>query len=86
MKEQQKLSGKKNVTESKHANSEEKCIVAGLKRFGRKAYFDALVHVGEATVLRGNRVCRVNKRGDVVVIEELEQTKYRVPQQSYKLK
>lgn len=86
MKKNQTSCRNTSVSELLNAGSEEERIVAGLKRFGRRAYNETLKQGGEATVLRGNKICRVNGRGDVSVIEELGQTRYRVTQNTYKLK
>lgn len=69
----------------KIALSEKQQIEAGLKRWGRVAYTHALSSQGPVGVLRGNRICQVNKEG-IKVVAQIPQTRYKVTQRSFKIK
>lgn len=74
------------IKKKKNAVSEQQQIEIGLKRWGHRAYSEALQYRGSVTVLRGNRICRIRKGNKVEVISELPQTKYKITQRSFKLK
>lgn len=64
---------------------EKEKIEFGLKRWGRRAYTDALSKGVAVSVLRGNRVYQIQD-GNAEVIETIPQTKYRISQRTFKLK
>ncbi|MDP3684449.1 MAG: hypothetical protein Q8S01_11000 [Ignavibacteria bacterium] len=57
-----------------------------LKKNGRNAYDQTLANGISVTVLRGNKICMVEPNGNISVISELGQTKFKVARQVYSLK
>lgn len=60
-------------------------IEMGLKQWGGRAYADTLSKGLTATVLRGNKICRVHE-GGISVMKEIPQAKFKVTQRTFKLK
>lgn len=66
--------------------NEEDLILKGLRKYGRKAYNETLANGVPVTVLRGNKICRIEPNGNTIVVAKVSQTKYKVPQKTFKLK
>ena len=70
----------------KPLGNEKEIIENGLRKNGRRAYDQTLANGISVTVLRGNKICKIEPNGNVSVISEVAQTKFKVTRQVYSLK
>jgi hypothetical protein len=71
---------------SKPIGNERELIMNGLRKNGRKAYDQTLANGISVTVLRGNKICKVEPNGNISVVSEVVQSKFKVAKQVYSLK
>lgn len=65
---------------------EKDIIIEGLRKYGRKAYNVALANGVPVTILRGNKICRIDPNGSILVLGSVKQSKFKVSQKTFKLK
>lgn len=65
--------------------NEKDIILDGLRKYGRKAYDETLANGVPVTVLRGNKICRIEPNGNTTILASLTQTKFKVSQKTFKL-
>lgn len=70
---------------TKVQKDEKDFILKGLRKYGRRAYDTTLANGVPVTVLRGNNICRIEPNGDIAIVARVEQTKFKVSQNVYKL-
>ena len=65
--------------------NEKDVILDGLRKYGRKAYDETLANGVPVTVLRGNKICRIEPNGNTSIVANVPQTKFKVSQKIFKL-
>ena len=65
--------------------NEKDVILDGLRKYGRKAYDETLANGVPVTVLRGNKICRIEPNGNTTILASVTQTKFKVSQKIFKL-
>ncbi|HEY3370676.1 MAG TPA: hypothetical protein VGK10_07505 [Prolixibacteraceae bacterium] len=73
-------------TIEKVQKTEREVIVDGLRKYGRKAYDETLANGIPVTVLRGNKICRIEPNGNTTIVAKVSQTKFKVSQKTFRLK
>lgn len=68
------------------SKNEKEVILDGLRKYGRKAYNETLANGVPVTVLRGNKICRIEPNGNTSIVASVSQTKFKVSQKTFKLK
>ena len=58
----------------------------GLRKYGRKAYDETLANSVPVTVVRGNKICRIEPNGNTSILAIVSQTKFKVSQKTFRLK
>jgi len=74
------------TVKQKPLGNEKEIIENSLRRNGRKAYDQTLAKGISVTVLRGNKICKIEPNGNISVISKVIQTKFKVARQVYNLK
>ena len=65
--------------------NEKDVILDGLRKYGRKAYDESLANGVPVTILRGNKICRIEPNGNTTIVASVTQTKFKVSQKTFKL-
>ena len=71
---------------AKNHKNEKDIIIEGLRIYGDSAYETTLASGISATVLRGEKICRIEPNGDVSIVARLTKTKKKVSNKSFSLK
>ena len=66
--------------------NEKDIILDGLRKYGRNAYNETLANGVPVTVLRGNKICRIEPNGSISIVGSVPRTKFKVSQKIFKLK
>lgn len=72
-------------TKAKVQNDEKEIILKGLRKYGRRAYDTTLANGVPVTVLRGNKICRIEPNGEIAIVSKVAQTKFKITQKTFKL-
>ncbi len=70
----------------KPLGNEKEIIENSLRRNGRRAYDQTLAKGISVTVLRGNKICKIEPNGNISVIAKVVHTKFKLTRQVYNLK